>query len=227
MIDAAFRAARQIFTRPFRTVFWKSLGLTILLLGFIWAIIEKVVVHYVHLYYAWLTTVVHVVAGLGLVVGVVFLIAPVSFIVAGFFFDELADQVEDDIAGPGNRGRPMPFLPALWISLKFAGVSLVVNMIALLLLLVPVVNAAAFFAANAYLLGRGFFELSALRHLPEPEVKQLRRDNGIKIILGGCLLAAVAAGPILNLVIPLFAPALFVRLTHSMLRRRRLAYSPL
>ena len=220
MIASALSAAEQIFSRPFRAVFWKSLGLTMLLLAGLWAALEKLVVTYVHLAYGWLATLIHVLAGVGLVVGIAFLVAPVSFVVAGFFFDELADHVEAEIAGPAGRGRPMPLMPGLWLGLKFAAVSLVVNAVALLLLLLPGLNLIAFFGANAYLLGRGFFELAALRYVPLETMRDLRSRHAIRVLLAGCVLAGLAALPILNLLTPLFAAAYMVRIAQPLIRTR-------
>lgn len=220
MIAAAFAAAEQIFTKPFRTVFWKSLGLTLLLLALLWGGVERLVVAYVHVPYGWLATLIHVVAGFGLILGIAFLVTPVSFIVAGFFFDELADHAEEAIAGPGCRGRAMAVGPALWIGLKFAALSLLVNAVALVLLLVPGINAVAFFGANAYLLGRGYFELAALRYRSLDEVRALRQRHGIQIILAGCIVAGVLAVPILNLLTPLFASAFLVRVAQPIVARR-------
>jgi CysZ protein len=222
MIAAAFVAADQIFTRPFRHVFWKSIGLTLLLLVSLWAVIERLVVTSVHLPWAWLATIVHILAGVGLIVGVAFLVTPVSFVVAGFFFDELADHVEADMAGPAGRGRPMPFAPAIWLGVKFGLLSLLVNVVALALLVVPGVNVVAFFGANAYLLGRGFFELAALRYRSMDEVRELRRVYAVRIFLAGCLPAALALVPVANLLTPLFATALLVRITQPLVARQRL-----
>ena len=220
MIASALRAAEQIFSPPFRAVFWKSIGLTVLLLVGLWAALEKLVVTYVHVAYGWLATLIHVLAGVGLVVGIAFLVAPVSFVVAGFFFDELADHVEAEVAGPGGRGRPMRLMPGLWLGLKFAGVSLIVNAVALLLLLLPGVNLIAFFGANAYLLGRGFFELAALRHVPLETMRALRHRHAARLMLAGCVVAGLAALPVLNLLTPLFAAAYMVRITQPLIRSR-------
>ena len=221
MIKAAFAAVEQIFSAPFRTVFWKTLGLTILLLALLGVVAEKLVVAYIALpHVAWLATVLHVVAGLGLVVGLAFLVTPASFVVAGFFFDELAAHVEAEIAGPAGLGRAMPIGPALWIGLKFGAISLLVNVIALALLLLPGVNAIAFFGANAYLLGRGFFELAALRYRDIAEVRDLRRRHELRIFLAGCLCAALAAVPLVGVLTPLFATALLVRVAQPLVGRR-------
>lgn len=220
MIDKALAAAEQIFTKPFRAVFWKSLGLTVLLLAVAAFAIEKLVIAYIVLSYAWLATALHLLAGLGLVVGLAFLVTPVSFVVAGLFFDELAEHVEAEIAGAAGRGRAMAMAPALWIGLKFGLLGVVLNLLALILLLVPGVNLVAFFGVNAYLLGRGFFELAAFRYLPAAEVRELRRVHGVRIFACGCLVAALAAVPFAQILTPLFATAFMVRVAQPLIRRR-------
>jgi len=223
MIAAAFAAAEEIFSPPFRAVFLKTLGLSVLLLALSGAAAEKLVVAYIALpHAAWLATLLHIVAGLGLVVGLAFLVTPVSFIVAGLFFDELAGHVESAIAGPAGRGRAMPIGPALWIGVKFGAVSLLVNVIALALLFVPGINAVAFFGANAYLLGRGFFEMAALRYRDIDDVRTLRQRYALRILAAGCLCAALMAVPLVNLLTPLFATALLVRVAQPIVAPRRL-----
>ncbi len=220
MIAAAFDAIDQVFTRPFRGVFWKSIGLTLLLMLLVWLGLDRLVATAtIHLPYAWLALGVHVLVGLGLVVGIALLVPSAAFIVAGFFFDELAGQVEEAVAGPQGRGRALPFGPALWIGLKFAGLSLLVNALALALLLVPGLNAVAFFGANAYLLGRGFAEFAALRYLPLPEVRALRRRHGLRLFGAGCVVAGLASIPLLNLLTPLFGAAFMVRVTRPLVMR--------
>ncbi len=220
MIAAAFDAVDQIFTRPFRAVFWKSIALTVLLLGLVGLGLDRLVATAtLHLPYAWLALSVHVLVGLGLVVGIALLLPSASFIVAGLFFDELAGHVEEAVAGPGGRGRALRFGPALWIGLKFAGLSLVVNVVALALLLVPGLNAVAFFGANAYLLGRGFAEFAALRYLPLPEVRALRQRHALRLFGAGCIVAGLLSIPVLNLLTPLFGAAFMVRVTRPLVLR--------
>ncbi|WP_395666579.1 EI24 domain-containing protein [Methylocella sp.] len=216
MLDAAFAAAAQIFSRPFRAVFWKTILLTLGLLALLWAALERLIVS-VQLPYAWLETLVSVAGGLGLLVGAAFLVTPISFAVAGFFFDDLARHVEEGLE-PRLVGRVLPFGPALKVAIEFGLVSLLVNALALLLLLAPGVNAVAFLGANAYLFGRGYFELAALRHLPQAEVNRLRRANGTYLFLAGLVIAGLAALPILNLLTPLFAAAFMTRIAAGLMR---------
>lgn len=246
MIEDALAAASQILTPPFRAVLWKTLALTLALLALLWAGLHKLIVMGIAIPASWANSwalswalswtqspavswALSIISGLGLIAGLAFLVTPVSFIVAGFFFDELAETVERTLAPGDAPGRALALTDSLWLSVKFAAVSLMVNTAALLLLLVPGLNAAAFFGANAYLAGRGYFELAAARHLPLAEVRRLRRINELRLFGAGVIMAALLAVPILNLLTPLFGTAFMVRMASKIIRndaRRRPAAEP-
>lgn len=219
MIDAALAAFLEMFSAPFRSALYKTLGVTVGLLALVWVLLAKAVAGWIVLSSAWLSTLLSLTTGIGLLVALFFAIPPVSFIAASFFLDDLADIVEAEIAPLEGPGRRLPIGEALWLGAKFAGVALAVNIVALLLFLVPGVNAIVFFGANAYLLGRGYFEFAALRHRPLAEVHRLRRQRGVEIFVAGLIMAALFAVPILNLMTPLFAASFMVRLYDAMARR--------
>jgi CysZ protein len=223
MFDAALAAASQIFKPPFRTVLWKTLALTLALLGLVWIALHKLIVAGIALPYPWAAAALSFIGGVGLFAGLAFLVTPVSFIVAGFFFDELAEAVEHELAPGEAPGRALPLLDAAWLSVKFSAVALGVNLGALLLLLVPGVNAAAFFGANAYLFGRGYFELAASRYLPLSEVWRLRKKNAPRLFGAGLVMAAIVAVPVFNLLTPLFRTAFMVRIARNIMRSPRQA----
>jgi CysZ protein len=212
MLDDALAAFRQIFTPPFRAVLIKMLGLTLVLLALIWLGLDRLVLHFVTVQTPWAATLLSIVTGVGLFIGLAFLLAPTSSLVAGLFLDELAEIVERDIYPPDGIGHALPAGYAVWLALRFALVSALVNVIALMLLLVPGINAIAFFVANAYLLSREFFELAALRYRPLDEVRLLRRRHRLRLFIAGLLIAALLAVPLLNLLTPLFGTAFMVRL---------------
>jgi CysZ protein len=211
MLDDALAALRQIFTPSFRTALIKTLGLTLLLLALIWLGLDRLVLHFINVQTAWVATFLSLVTGVGLFIGLAFLLAPTSSLVAGLFLDELAEIVEREIYPPNRIGRALPAGYAVWLAVRFALVSALVNLIALMLLLVPGINAIAFLAANAYLLSREFFELAALRYRPLEEVRFLRRRYQVRLFLAGLLIAALLAIPLLNLLTPLFGTAFMVR----------------
>eukprot|EP01133_Synstelium_polycarpum_P024148 gene24148-28974_t len=159
----------------------------------------------------WLGFVAGIFASIALALGLALLIAPVSAIVAGMFLDDVAEVVEKSDYPLDPKGRPLPVLRSFVLSLKFLGVIILGNIIALLMLLIPGVNIIAFFVVNGYLLGREFFEFAAMRFRPEMEAKALRSKHATTVFLAGLVIAAFMAIPILNLLTPLFAAAMMVQ----------------
>ncbi|TCT12026.1 CysZ protein [Tepidamorphus gemmatus] len=212
MIADALAALSDVVSAPFRRVLLRSLGLTIAVLVGLWLLLVSVIGSYLVLPWGWLETLVDWLAGAGLLVGMVFLVAPVTSLVAGLHLDEIAETVETT-AFPGDRpGVALPIGQSVVLSLKFSGLVILANLIALVLLLVPGVNLVAFYLANAYLLGREYFELAALRYRSYEDARNLRRANGGRVFLAGLLVALMVSIPIVNLLTPLFATSLMVRL---------------
>ena len=89
----------------------------------------------------------------------------------------MAEIVERTDFPSDPPGEPLSVGRALLYGLRFAGLSLLVNLAALTLIFIPVVNIVAFFAANAYLLGREYFELAAGRFRPMPEAARMRTEH--------------------------------------------------
>lgn len=213
LLSAAFRALSQIFSPGLRDVFWKSLGLTVLLLAALVLGLQSLAASFLAIDVAWapwLDGAVAVLTGFGLVVGAGYLIAPVMGIFAGLFLDDAAAAVEARDYPNDPPGQPMPVARAVSLALRFVFLVVLVNLVALLLLFVPGVNLIAFFVANGYLLGREYFQFIAMRFMSEREAIALRKAHGTTILLGGFLIAGFLAIPLLNLLTPLFATALMV-----------------
>ncbi len=219
MFSDAVAAFNQIFTPPFRKVLIQSLALTLGVLALVWVGLGRLAATYMTTPWPWLDTLIAIAAALGLLVGLIFLVAPVSALVAGFYLDELAQTVERSIA-PDDVGSAPPGGQAMWLALKFTAVSVLVNLLALALLLLPGINLIAFFGANAYLLGREYFELAALRHRPIEEVRTLRKAHGLYLFVCGLFIAALVAIPVANLLTPLFATAFMVRVHQRIAPRK-------
>jgi CysZ protein len=230
ILEAARAAIARLFTPEFRTVFLKSLGLTILMLVAAWfglrELFEAFAMPWLDAllpglpsWAGWLGLIAAILAGVGLALGLAMLIAPVTALIAGLFLDDVAEVVEKTDYPADPPGKAMPAIPALWLSLKFLGVVILGNIVALLLLLVPGINIAAFFIVNGYLLGREFFEFAAMRYRPEADAKAMRRRNRFTVFLAGLVIAAFLAVPLLNLLTPLFAAAMMVHL-HKMVAAR-------
>ena len=196
----------------------KSLALSAALLALSWIGLDRLALSLAPLEPPWLATTISLLVGLGLLAGLMFLAAPVSSLVAGFFLDEIAAHVEREIDPAGPPGRPAPVVASALFALRFAGLSLLVNLIALALLFVPGLGVVAWIGANGYLIGREYFELAAMRFRSATEARAMRRHYAIPVFAHGLLIAGFVAVPVLNLLTPLFATALMARL-HERLSR--------
>ena len=211
MLQDAFAAFGQVFSPPFRRALVKSVTLTIALLVLAWFGLERMLGWFVTVETPWIATTVSVLAGLGLFVAMIFLVAPISALVAGFYLDELAERVETTSAPSWPAGRALPAGKSMWLAARFALVALAVNIGALMLLLVPGVNAIAFISANAYLMSREYFELAAMRYRSVQDAQAMRRAHASYLFVAGLPIAFLLSIPVLNLVTPLFGAAYMTR----------------
>ena len=223
LIRAALAAWRQVLSRPIRRLLLLSLALTAALLALAWFGITRLLDAYLQghplsVEYPFLDALAYILAGAGLFIALAYILPAVSAIVAGYFLDDAAEIVERTDFPSDPPGEPLSVGRALLYGARFAGLSLLVNLAALTLIFIPVVNIAAFFAANAYLLGREYFELAAGRFRPMSEAARMRAEHRPTVLAAGALLSALLLVPVLNLVTPLFRIALMVHV-HKRLSR--------
>ena len=212
LVQAATAAVGQVLSSPFRSVLWKSLGLTIAMLVALWFVLELSVSAF--LGPGTLTTVLAWLLGAGILVGAPFLLAPVSSVFAGLFLDDVAETVERRHYGDRAVGRALPLAQSVWLAVKFLGLVVLANLVALVLFLVLGLGVIVFFVANGYLLGREYFQFAALRHVDAARADAMRARHGTTIFLAGMMIAAVLSVPVVNLLTPLFAAALMVHVFH-------------
>ena len=110
---------------------------------------------------------------------------------------------------------------ALIEGVKFALLALVVYLCALPFIFFAGVGVIILFLANAYLLGREYFELAAMRFRPPHEAKALRKANAPYIFLAGMVIAVFVSIPLVNLATPIFAMAYMVHIHKRMTGPRR------
>lgn len=227
MLDAAFKAVTQIFSRPFRSVLWKSIGLALILIVVVGIGLHRVLVWLAAVGQGWaeetlgLTTNIPVTvlawilsfaAGLGIIAGSVFLMPAVTALVASFFVDDIAAEVERSHYPGDPPGSELPLWRALIEGVKTALLAVVVYLVALPFLLLAGFGAVIFFLATAFLLGREYFVLAAMRFHPPAEAKRLRKMHQGTVFIAGLFIAAFVSIPILNLATPLFGTAFMVHM---------------
>ena len=138
--------------------------------------------------------------------------------VGALFVGSIETVFAGEINPPGQRGVAIPAAQAIVMGLRFAVVSAGVNLVALMLLFVPGINAAAFLFANAYLLGREYFLFAATRFMPLSEAYALRERFAFPLFLAGLFIAAFVATPGLNVLTPLFGVAFMSRIYQKLAR---------
>jgi CysZ protein len=211
MIGAARKALNDLFSPPFRSVLWRSIGLTVLLFALLLAALAGFFQLTTLVPWPWLDTVIALAAGAGLAAAFIVLAVPVTAVFAGLYLDRIAEIVER-VHYPGDPpGRAPPALTAFVSGLEFAAVALLVNLIALPFLFFAV-GAIVMLLANAWLLSREYFEMVSVRHMAKAQARRLRHENRRRIFVSGLLPAAVALVPLANLLLPLFATAYFMHL---------------
>ena len=176
MLLAAFKALGDVFSRALRVIILKALALTFLLFVAVLVGAQVLISILIVVPWPWAETLVAIGGGMALVAAFFFLMAPVMAIFAGLFLDEVASRVEAAHYPNDPPGTPISGGRAIVMSMQFAFVVVAVNLAALPLVFTGF-GAAALVAANAYLLSREYFEMVAMRHMPEEDAKLLRKQN--------------------------------------------------
>ena len=227
MLDAALKALSQILSPPMRSILWKSVGLALVLIvaaavalqrllswlagsGELWA--ETMVGSDYHTLITIFSWIVSIAAGLGIVVGAVFLMPAITSLVASVFVDDVADVVEREHYPAERPGVALPVGRAIVEGSKTALLTILVYLIALPFVLLAGAGFIVFFIATAWLLGREYFELAAMRFRTPEEAKALRKQNGATVFAAGLFIAAFVSIPIVNLATPLFGMAFMVHM---------------
>jgi CysZ protein len=225
MIDAAIKALSQMFAPALRRVLLKAVGLALILIAIIGILMQRVLSAWAetganwaehaagiapHAAWSALAWVLSIMAGLGIITGALFLMPAVTAFVGSFFVDEIAEAVERQHYPAEPPGQALPFFRALIEGLEFAALALLVYFCALPFVLFAGLGIIILFLANAYLLGREYFELAAMRFRPPHEAKTMRKTNAVYLFLAGMFIAVFVSIPVVNLATPIFAMAFMV-----------------
>ena len=178
MLDAAFKALAQMFTRPFRAVLWKSIGLAAVLIIVVGIGLNRVLVWLAGVAQGWaeqtlgvttnmpvsvLAWLLSFAATVGIIAGSVLLMPAVTALVASLFVDEIGAEVERSHYPDEPVGKDLPLLRAVYEGTKTALLAIMIYLAALPFWLLAGAGAVIFFLCTAFLLGREYFLLAAMR----------------------------------------------------------------
>jgi CysZ protein len=210
MVSAVFKTFEQMFSRPFRKVFLKAFSLSLALFVGLGLVLQFGLAAFTFSTTGWIDATASWAAGIGafalVLLASLYLMAPVTAVFAGLFLDDIADRVEQKYYPGDTAGLPIPLGPSMMTALQFAAIILLVHIVMLPFLVIGL-GAIGLIVGNAYLLGREYFEMTGMRHLPRREAKALRKRNGGRVFAAGLLPAVLALVPLGNLIMPIFTTA--------------------
>lgn len=226
MIEDAVRAFSQMLSPPLRAILWKSIGLALVLIvvvaialqrGLSWLLAWGEVSAEAALggfqtpltIMIWALTIL---TGIGIVIGSVFLMPAITSLVASVFVDDVADVVERSHYPREEPGKALSIPRSLLEGGRTALLSVLVYLVALPFVLFAGFGFVIFFVATAWLLGREYFELAAMRFRSPDEARAMRKAHAGTIFVAGLIVAAFVSIPILNFATPVFAMAFMVHL---------------
>ena len=227
MLTDAAKALSQILSPPMRAILWRSIGLALVLIvvlaiglqrllswfatsGEVWA--ESLLGPGFHSTLDVLAWILSIAAGFGVVFRAVFLMPAITSLVASLFVDDIADIVEREHYPAERAGTALPFGLAITEGVKTALLTILVYLVALPFVFLAGAGFIAFFIATAWLLGREYFELAAMRFRPAAEAKLMRKQYAGTIFTAGLVIAAFVSIPVVKLATPLFGMAFMVHM---------------
>ncbi len=155
----------------------------------------------------WLLNAAEVLGGAGVVLLAIVLAPSVSMLVGGALFDIAAARVEKAIGA--SPGRMISVPQGILTGVRIAAPALALNLLAIPLYFVPVLNLVVFFGLNGYLMGREYFSLAAVRRMSWAEARAARRRAPISVFLIGLVAS------FLPFVAPLFGASAMTRFLKS------------
>lgn len=219
MFDAVLKALSQLGDPPIRRVILKTLVWTLLsfivLLALAWWLVG-----WLSGLHGWWAEVAQWGGTLLALVIAWFTFPAVAATIASFYCEEVARAVEAKYYPGRGAAHEVPVLTSVLDGLKLAGLSLLINLVALPFLLVPPLYPIISWGLGGYLIGREYFEMVSYRRLDRRTAHQLMAQRRGRFTLAGILIAVVLTIPGLNLIAPVLATAFMVHLTESVVNQR-------
>jgi CysZ protein len=156
--------------------------------------------------------------------GLTWLLFPVTAVaVISIFLDSICDAVEARHYPNRPEAREQPMLEIVFQALKFLGITVAINLLALPIYLVLLIafgsGAIVFIVVNGYLVSREFFELVAVRRMSLKAATRMRKAYSLKLMVFGVVAVFLMTIPLINLIAPVLVAAAMVHLYESLPRK--------
>ena len=199
MLDAAVKAISQILSPPMRTILWRSIGLALVVITVLAIGLQRLLSWFAESGEAWaeallgpgfhttlnvLSWIISIAAGLGVVLGGIFLMPAVTSLIASVFVDDVAEHVERKHYPAERPGNALPLGVAIPEGIKTALLTILVYLVALPFVLFAGAGFLIFLVATAWLLGREYLSSrqcgSARRRKRKQCARTMRRPYSLQ-----------------------------------------------
>lgn len=219
MIAALFKALNQMPDPAFRKVIGQTFLFSVLLfaallVGTWWLLAETQLFPW-----AWLETIVDALGWFAGLVAAFFLFPGAALIIISFMLEPVARAVEAKHYPDLSPPRPQPVSEAVWIGVRFAAISVLLNLLVLPLYFVPVLNVFVFATLNGYLLGREYFELIAPRRLEPAAIRPMWKRYRGRLWIAGVVITMLLSIPFVNWIMPVAAAAFLLHIFEKLRRQ--------
>ena len=215
MIPAFARALAQLGDPAFRRPIALSLTLAALVFAALWLTMWFVLTRTALSELGWIETTLDVLGGLAAIALTFVLFPGVVAAILALFAERIIAAVEQKHYPSLPPPRSVPAVEQVALALRFLAIVVALNLAALPLYFIPVLNALVFYGLNGYLLGREYYEMVAPRRLASGPRRELWRRRRVGFVLAGAVIAFISTLPIVNLLAPVLAAAAMTHLVES------------
>lgn len=143
---------------------------------------------------------------------------PIATVFMSLYLDDVVDAVEDKYYPDRKAGKRLGVGHLAYLAVRLAFMIIFLNIIVIPLYVfffwVPFVPLIIFYTLNSYLLGWGYYEMVAVRHLGIKEAGQHRKSIRGQVLGGGFVITLLYSFPVINLTAPILGAAILARLFH-------------
>lgn len=159
-----------------------------------------------------------------LLFAVLFFFVPISTLFMTLYLDDIVDAVENKHYPDRKAGKRLGVGHLAYLGLRLAFMIVLLNLIAIPFYIIffwtGFIPLVIFYILNSYLLGWGYYEMVAVRHLGVRESGRHRKSIRGQVLMGGGTITLFYIVPIVNLVAPILGAAILTHLFHLSLQDR-------
>ncbi|MBC6405539.1 MAG: EI24 domain-containing protein [Rhodospirillales bacterium] len=223
LIPAFFRSVAQLTDRQIvKTLFMAvlvALGIFVAATALVWSLTALIPSTGYGWIDSWLDPLIDLSVPVAMLFAGWFLFPALVTIGLSFFLEDVMDAVESKHYPKRPARRQVGFMEDLWVGIRLLAAMVAINILILpiyvILLITGIGAPLLYLGVNAYLLGREYFELVAIRHMPRTEMEGRRKERSLLNFLAGLLIAGLFFVPFVNLLAPIVAAALMVHIVQK------------